>query len=107
MAEYKQQCRYCSKLIEGDSEFCPYCGKTDPFVLRCPMCRNPVKEDYMKCNKCGFTLRIICPACHKETFAGLNCTNCNAVLLVECKNKKCGYLQLATNEKCVRCNKKL
>lgn len=107
MAHYKHACIYCNKLIEADSEFCPYCSSPDPFVLRCPMCRNPVEKDYVKCNKCGFDLYIKCPECGRKTFASIGCSHCNAEIMIKCPNPKCGLLQLKSNEKCIRCNKDL
>jgi len=105
MADYKHPCIYCEKFIPADSRICPCCGSGDPFVRRCPKCRNPVEADYARCPGCGFILRVICPHCGQETFTANQCDHCKGRLTVICPNPKCGYEQYPASNKCVKCNK--
>ena len=106
MPGYKHPCRYCEGLIEKDSNFCPLCGKVNPLgPLRCPKCRNPMKEDWKKCSNCGLILETACPKCGKQTFFGDYCKNCNARLVVTCS--KCKTEQPPIGDKCIKCGKSL
>jgi RNA polymerase subunit RPABC4/transcription elongation factor Spt4 len=107
LAGYKHPCMYCEKFIPPDSNLCPYCGKTDPFTLRCPQCRNPVDRDWIKCSHCGLSLHMRCPVCEKDTFVGNYCEQCNAYLLVACPNRRCKMEQLPIFTKCIKCGKPL
>jgi curved DNA-binding protein CbpA len=43
----------------------------------CPHCRNPIEEDARHCPKCGFMLKVTCPACSAENnFYSRFCKHC-------------------------------
>jgi len=108
MSGYKQNCRYCDKLVEGDSNVCPYCRKVNPVgEIRCQKCRTPVKSDWKACNGCGLVLEIDCPKCGKKTFFGDYCAACNARLTVLCPNPKCKTEQAPVGTNCIKCGKPL
>jgi RNA polymerase subunit RPABC4/transcription elongation factor Spt4 len=105
MPTYKKNCMYCDKLIPGDAAHCPFCGRSDPFTMRCPKCRRGVEKDYAVCPGCGFQLAVKCPQCAQMVFPGNVCSACGASLTVTCPNKKCGEVQSFINTKCIRCGK--
>jgi len=108
MATYKKHCIYCSKLIPGDAQSCPYCAHEDPFCMRCPRCRNPVEKGWKVCSGCGLQLISVCTACGKETPTAKTCAHCGAPVLVQCPNRKCGEVQiLMLGGNCVACGKPL
>ncbi|MDP2892331.1 MAG: zinc ribbon domain-containing protein [Bacillota bacterium] len=107
MPTYKKNCMYCEKLISGDANSCPFCGRSDPFALRCPKCRMEIGKDYAACPGCGFPLSVKCPKCGTMVFPTSICSNCGGSLTVTCPNKKCGEVQPFINEKCVRCGKRI
>jgi len=108
MAGYKHFCRYCDKLIPGDSNVCPICGKKNPLGSpSCPKCKSPVQKGWKSCNSCGLNLEINCPKCSKLTFFGDYCQHCDAPLTVICPNPKCKTEQPPLGEKCLNCGKPL
>lgn len=108
MATYKKHCIHCGKLIPGDAQTCPFCVSGDPFVLRCPRCRNPVEKGWKVCSGCGIRLQAICFSCGKETPAAKTCVHCGGPVLVQCPNRKCGEVQILTaGGKCGSCAKPL
>ncbi|MCL5986789.1 MAG: zinc ribbon domain-containing protein [Actinobacteria bacterium] len=59
MPGYKHPCRYCDKLIEPDTNVCPFCGKVNPLgPLRCPVCQNPIQKEWNSCENCGKPLKV-------------------------------------------------
>lgn len=107
MAGYKHPCRYCDKLIPGDSNVCPICGKNNPLSLHCPKCKAPVERGWKACSCCGFSLEVICPKCGKTTFLDDYCQHCDATLRIICPNPKCKTEQPIGLAKCIKCNKPL
>ena len=108
MATYKKSCAKCGELIPGDAAFCPFCENQDPFLLRCPKCRQPIEESWKSCSSCGIKLKTVCLACGKETPTALRCAHCGGQVMVQCKNKKCSEVQLLNREdKCIKCGKSL
>jgi RNA polymerase subunit RPABC4/transcription elongation factor Spt4 len=54
MGTYEKPCRGCKRYIDGDSEYCPYCGINRPTdLLRCLNCNAPIKSDFVYCQSCG------------------------------------------------------
>lgn len=108
MATYKKACAKCGELIPGDAQFCPFCENRDPFVDRCPKCRQPVGEGWKICSSCGIKLRTVCSVCGRETPTAEKCASCGAPVLVKCRNIKCNEVQIITKEnKCSKCGKQL
>jgi Double zinc ribbon len=108
MASYKHPCKYCGKLIERDSNFCPFCAQENPLgPMRCPLCRNPVEDGAKICGHCGFSVWSVCKNCGKETFVGDNCKKCGALMTIVCPNPKCRIEQSPTNKKCIKCGELL
>jgi len=106
MSGYKHPCNYCGEFIAPDVNHCPFCKKINPLgPLRCPKCREPIEREHKVCGNCGLSLKIICPACGKETFFGDYCDLCGARLVVVCK--KCRTEQPPVSGVCIRCNKPL
>jgi RNA polymerase subunit RPABC4/transcription elongation factor Spt4 len=105
MASYKQFCMHCDSLIDSDSRFCPKCGSNSPFVLRCPFCLREISKGDLRCAECGGFLKVQCPLCGKETFAGDRCEICQASLMVPCSNKRCGEMIFFQNSHCLACGK--
>jgi len=82
MPGYKHPCRYCDKLVDGDSNVCPYCGRKTPVgQLRCPKCQSPIEKEFKFCGHCGLSLETVCPACQKTTFFYDICENCGKPLV--------------------------
>jgi RNA polymerase subunit RPABC4/transcription elongation factor Spt4 len=108
MATYKKACAKCGELIPGDAQFCPFCENRDPFVSRCPKCRQPVGDGWKICSSCGIKLKAVCAACGKETPTAEKCANCGAPVLVRCRNVKCNEVQVLTRDGvCAKCGKQL
>jgi RNA polymerase subunit RPABC4/transcription elongation factor Spt4 len=107
LPSYKQSCIYCNKLISADSNACPYCGKRNPIILRCPKCKNPISKEEKYCSYCNLCLETTCPECGKVTFFGDYCDNCQGALTIICPNPKCRLEQPLLSDKCIKCGKKL
>lgn len=107
MAFYKQPCIHCGNLLERDAYFCPFCGSGSPFGYACPTCLNPIEKNQIICSNCGRQLRVNCPHCNQQTFAGDRCERCGQSLMIRCENKRCGVLQFFENTKCTACGKKI
>jgi predicted amidophosphoribosyltransferase len=108
MATYKKACAKCGELIPGDAQFCPFCENADPFVLRCPKCRQPIQDSWKICSGCGIRLKPACAACGKETPLAPKCAHCGAPVLVRCRNAKCNETQVYTSaNQCGKCGKPL
>lgn len=108
MATYKKACAKCGELIPGDAKFCPVCENADPFVSRCPKCRQPIEPNWKICSSCGIRLRTQCVVCGKEVPLAPKCAECGAPLMVQCRNKKCNEIQVYTAQnKCAKCGKSL
>lgn len=107
MAGYKHPCIYCGKFIWHDSNVCPMCGHKDPFFLSCPKCLNRVEKEWIKCSKCGLSLRVLCHKCGRNSFIQDHCEHCGTSMLVACSNKKCKFEQLPIGEECIKCGKLL
>lgn len=108
MAFYKHFCIYCDKLIPGDSNICPYCGAEDPFIARCPKCRQPIEKGYSKCPSCGMDMSVACPDCGCSVASYLKqCPGCGASLMARCIKRKCGNIQLYTITQCIRCKSRV
>ena len=108
MATYKKACAKCGALIPGDAQVCPFCENADPFVSRCPRCRQPVEPGWKVCSSCGLKLIAVCSKCGNAVPAAPKCAACGAPLLVTCPNKRCNHMQLLTKEnKCEQCGKPL
>ncbi|MDP4090714.1 MAG: hypothetical protein Q8930_15800 [Bacillota bacterium] len=107
MPSYKKPCLYCDRFISSDANVCPYCGRRNPIILRCPRCSNPIEKEYQNCDYCGLVLRTICPVCKKDTFFADYCEHCGASLKIMCPNPKCREEQFPFENKCKRCGKKL
>ncbi|MFO8059082.1 MAG: hypothetical protein R6U70_00275 [Bacillota bacterium] len=106
MIGYKQPCRYCETLVDPNASVCPMCGKVNPAgPLRCPVCRNPTRRQWVNCSNCGTSLRLTCPQCGEETFLGDYCDHCGERLVVVCPNPKCGAEQPPVSDTCLKCGK--
>jgi len=105
MPGYKHPCRYCDKLIPPDSNVCPFCGKINPLLMRCPKCRDLIEKGWKTCSNCGLSLEVNCPKCGKTTFFGDYCEHCDERLVIVCP--KCKTEQPPIGEKCIKCSKNL
>ncbi len=108
MVGYMIPCRYCEGLVEKNARVCPACGKVNPAgPLRCPVCRNPIRRQYVNCSHCGLLLKAVCPKCKEETFLGDYCQHCDYRLVVVCPDPKCGAEQALGRDTCHQCQKPL
>ena len=48
------QCTACKKMIQGDFNFCPYCG--NKMNMACPGCGKPMMADWVTCPYCRAAL---------------------------------------------------
>jgi len=107
MPGYKQPCRHCGKLVDQESNLCPFCGKKNPIFLRCAQCKNPIQQGWKVCTNCGLNLEVKCPKCGQLTIFTDFCDYCGAGFTVICSGKRCKTEQPFIYEKCIKCNKKL
>ena len=107
MATYKRPCIHCGRLVDPDARICPGCGSRSPLAWRCPACRKEIQPADAVCGGCGRSLRVVCPACKQNTFAGERCERCGAGLLIQCANSRCGEMQFFDLPRCNACGKKL
>jgi len=105
MATYKKPCIQCGQMIEGDSRVCVFCESRNPFGYRCPSCLKEIQKGQAVCGGCGRRLKVICPSCGVETFAGERCDKCGASLMIKCSNPRCGEPQFFENINCTACGK--
>jgi predicted RNA-binding Zn-ribbon protein involved in translation (DUF1610 family) len=83
MPTYKHPCPHCGQYIQGDAQFCPFCGVQDPFTSsneECPSCGREIESTEMiRCPSCGFFLN--CPACEARVSGdGYTCESCGIPL---------------------------
>jgi rRNA maturation protein Nop10 len=94
--------------VEEEANVCPFCGKVNPVgPLRCPKCRSPTQQGWVKCSHCGLSLQVACPKCGKLTFFGDYCDKCGNRITVVCPNPKCRTEQPPIGAKCIKCGKPL
>lgn len=75
----KQPCPHCQTMIEGDSKFCPSCGKQVTVAkIPCPKCQTPNDPESKFCMDCGFKMTPgVCKACNKPLEANAKfCPEC-------------------------------
>ena len=101
MAVRRRTCPKCGRKVEGDSQFCRYCGtelpaqekyKPEENELICPVCGRKAAAGASFCMGCGSPLArqqnppqgssgIICPVCGKRAAAGAAfCMGCGSPL---------------------------
>lgn len=108
MVGYKVPCRYCETLVEPNAGFCPMCSRVNPAgPLRCPVCRNPVRRQWVTCSNCGVKLKVACHRCGEQTFLADYCDSCSDRLIVTCPHDKCGVEQAPVGDNCRECGKPL
>lgn len=89
MPGYKHPCRNCGKLVENDTNFCPFCGRISPVgSLRCVKCASPIEYGWKVCSHCGLELQTLCPKCGKTTFFSGQCEFCGTTLTYTDPNAK-------------------
>src|ERR1051326_6685979 len=57
----------CGRPLETAWRFCPDCGgdTTEPGVIPCPACREPLARDHAFCTACGTLARPTCDECDR------------------------------------------
>ena len=106
MPGYKKPCRFCGKLVEENSAFCPFCARAHPHQAVCPYCLAPIAADWTVCNKCGRQLVIPCPKCGSPVGADIDaCGNCGTVVRYRCPS--CAAVVAPGERRCSRCGHKL
>lgn len=106
MPGYKKPCRFCGKLVEENSAFCPFCTKAHPHQAVCPHCFAPISPGWSVCNKCGKALIINCPKCGNAVGPdGDVCEKCGAVVRYRCPT--CAAVVAPGEKRCNRCGAKL
>lgn len=63
-----KNCSNCGKQIDGNFEFCPYCGAKVENQKKCAVCGTVLNDDYLFCPVCGSSVsgEKICPSCGKK-----------------------------------------
>jgi ribosomal protein L40E/tetratricopeptide (TPR) repeat protein len=70
--------------------------------MKCPVCKNNIAHDALKCPYCKTRTGILCTSCkHVNPVGQLKCTQCGQELLKICK--KCNGVNFPTALKCRKC----
>lgn len=50
-------CNHCNRTLQGDFQFCPYCGTQAVRKFQCPSCQRDADPNWVSCPYCGFQMR--------------------------------------------------
>lgn len=103
---YLRPCRFCGKLVEENSVFCPFCARPHPLIAVCPYCLAPISPGWTLCNACGQPLVIPCPKCSSPVGPDTDeCERCHAVVRYRCPS--CAAVIALKSKRCERCGSSL
>jgi len=106
MPGYKRPCRFCGKLVDENSAFCPFCSRAHPLQSVCPYCFAAISAGWTICNKCGKPLEIPCPKCGAPVGPDFDvCEKCHSVVRYRCPT--CAAVIVPEASRCNRCGAKL
>ena len=106
MPGYKKACRFCGKLVDENSAFCPFCSRAHPHHAVCPYCSAPIETGWTLCNKCGRALVTACQKCGSPAGPDTDvCEKCGAVVRYRCPS--CAAVVVSGEKVCNRCGNKL
>jgi predicted amidophosphoribosyltransferase len=106
MPGFKKPCRFCGKLVDENSAFCPFCTKAHPHQAMCPHCFAPISAGWTVCNKCGKDLLTPCPKCRNSVGPDDDvCPKCGTVIRYRCPT--CAAVITKDEKRCGRCGTKL
>jgi len=106
MPGFKHPCRFCGKLVDANSAYCPFCARPHPHQLACPWCLAPIQPDFQVCNKCGKRLIVLCAKCNAPVGPdGDACGQCGTVARYRCPT--CAAVVGPGEKECGRCGAKL